>query len=109
MKHAIDYRNMHTGIHGLVLFNNEKTAEELYTSCKIAEQNHPDSEPIDYDQLLIDLFENESCGVIEEVNFRTLTKILKEHPYSINVNGRVQTVTEDINIINFNQSVDLYC
>lgn len=102
MKYAIDYRNMHTGIHGLLLYPTKNHAEAICQCLNNTKNNE------DFPEILEDIFKN-APDAIEEVDFRNLTEVMKDVTYSTNENGLVHSITNNIRIINFNQSLDLSC
>jgi hypothetical protein len=102
MKYGIDYKNMNTGIHGLLLYSTKINAEIIHQCLK----NNLDKE--DFQEIQEDIFAN-AAESIEEIDFRNLKEVMKNVTYSINENGLVHPVTNNIRIINHGQSLDLYC
>lgn len=96
MKFAIDYRNMHTAVHGLILFNGKKTAEN---SLKLLNDSQDDK-----------TFENvmEKCvSTINEVDYRKLTEVMKVD-FCVCNDKHNENRTENIRIVNYGQAIDLY-
>lgn len=101
MKYAIEYRNMHTAIHGLLLFNSSRAAEKGLKVIAAITDTEDNSGLYD---LLFELANNQ----IEEVNFREMKEKQKMW-YSVNNNGHVSPEEDTIKIVNFNSvKPDLY-
>ena len=101
-QYCIDFRNMHTAIHGLIVFNTRKEAEDGYTFLKNnirkIELGQMD-ETLTYEDI-INMVLNSSSDFIDEINFRS---IKEKQLY-----GRLQKVyNDDYVIVNF-CSIDLY-
>lgn len=90
-EYCIDFRDMHTAIHGLIVFNSRKEAETAYLNYKKRTdalerdrlQGKIDAEDANciYQSLTENLF-NHAVNVYEEINFREIkeemsTKYLK--------------------------------
>lgn len=97
MKYALDYRNMHTAIHGLLLFDTRKQAEKAYEILRV------DNQPETISMVLEDLH-----SYVEEVDYRKLTEVMKAFCYHVNDNGRVHTIQNNVRIVNYRRSIDLY-
>lgn len=101
-KYCINYRNMHTAIHGLILFDTRREAEDAYGFLKKNIRKIEMSEMEDeftYEDIVNIVF-NSSEGCIDEINFRD---IKEKQLY-----GKLQKVyCDDYIIVNFS-SIDLY-
>jgi len=108
MKYAIQYQRMHDGTTNLLIYNKKKQAENNYTMIEDLLKNVDNEKATqnDYDFVMEDIF-NDAIDV-QEVDYRTLTEVIKDFGYQINNNGYVSTIIENVRIINFNQSVCLY-
>lgn len=78
---AIDFRDMHSGIHGLYYAKDRKLVEEFYEALKsvLDERNpeyadDPDLREMDY-QTIWDEFYSRGIQQIEEINFRDIGKL----------------------------------
>lgn len=80
-EYCIDFRNMHTAIHGLIVFNSRKEAEKAYTDftygvnrveqeLRLGSTTRENSEDL-YNSLVDDLFVK-SINVYDEINFREI-------------------------------------
>lgn len=109
--YCIDYRNMNTAIHGLIAFNDRKSAEIEYTKLKTAINGIEDllnkngitqeQYSILYDEIVSECF-NHSIEIIEEVNFRHFKEVVRY--------GKLSKIYADKYIIVNNLlSIDLYC
>jgi hypothetical protein len=100
MKYAIDYRNMRNGIHGLLLYNTKSSANAMFCSLHNSKDDNGFNDMVEF-----------ACefahAVIEEVDYRELEEVMKDVNYSVNDNGRVHTLTSNVRIVNFNQSIDI--
>ena len=102
-KYCIDFRNMYTAIHGLIVFNTRKDAEDAYEFLKKnirkLEVSETNDEGLTYDDVINNVL-NSSTNFIDEINFRS---IKEKQLY-----GRLQKVYDnDYIIVNF-CSIDLY-
>ena len=104
MKYAIDYRSMHNAIHGLILFNTRKQVTEAHTMLKTLAHTKTEE---DYNSLLEEVLNN-CYTVVDDLNYRDFQPVMKEFKYSINENGHVHPVYDNVTIINYDQSIDLY-
>lgn len=102
MKYGIDYKNMRTGIHGLLLYSTRIHAEAIYQCLN----NNLKKE--NFQEMQQDIFNN-AHGIIEKIDLRKLSEVMKDVSYSSNENGSVHPATSNIRIVNFNESIDLYC
>lgn len=87
-EYGINYRNMRTAIHGLIVFDNEQKAINAYNQLKNLENCTND---IDYEIILEEVL-SMSNYIIDEIDYRDISDDL---------------VYDNIKIINLN-SVDLY-
>lgn len=85
---AIDFRSMHTAIHGLIVFNNKRDALNAYDTLKKLE--HCDNDT-DYELILQSVLDS-SEYLINEINYKDISKDL---------------VYDNIKVINA-LSIDLY-
>lgn len=93
MKYAIDYRSMHTAIHGLLLFDEKDTAQACLEVLKV------EDEVTEQDVGCI----LETCTAqIKEVNYRLLQETMDRYD-----DGK-EVYNHKFTIINYNQSVDSY-
>lgn len=95
MKYAIDYRNMNTGVHGLIFFDRESCANKWLSI-------------LNYDEDTFQCCLDVSVAIVEEVQFRTLEKIMKNLEYNVNVDGKIERKVDNVKIINYEKSVDVY-
>jgi hypothetical protein len=102
MLYGIDYRDMNTAIHHLVLFKDKQTAEESLEILKTAKDI--DDQDL-YNDSIQFVFKSSINDI--EVNYRELTRIYETY-YSENNNGQVSKYLDEVDIINFNHSIDLY-
>lgn len=75
--YGVDYRNMHTAIHGIIVFSDRDDAEWAYDELKRASRADYGHE---YDFILDDIF-NSSIEVLEEINYRNFTDAAGEKVY----------------------------
>lgn len=101
MKYAIDYRSMHTGIHGLIIFNDIDLADEAYGVLKNEEEEDVES-VYDY------VFNILAYNVVDEINCRDIKEYMEDVKTFVNYNGRVSTELVDLQVINCGNSIDLY-
>jgi len=101
MKYAINYRNMHTGIHGLILFDTRSSAD---SNLKYIKKCKDTEDQLQYDQMLFDVFEKKSCALVQELNYRVLKDVMKNFVYSINGKGKVRPVSDNVRFINCDSS-----
>lgn len=94
--YGVDYRNMHTAIHGILVFSDIDEAEQAYDQLKQAERSNDEHE---YAAILDDVFEF-AVEDIDEINFRDF----------VDVDGdKIYPLYEDEFIIIVNDfAVDLY-
>lgn len=116
MYYCIDYRNMHTGIHGLIVYNTRNDAENAYEKFKAKERDLEKSaylEEMDkedyeynYEYLIRELFEKSISNMnYDEIDYRNIKEI-----YKVNKKGEkklVRKYDEDKIICNL-VSLDLY-
>lgn len=78
--YGVDYRNMHTGIHGILVFADIDEAEQAYDDLKQAEYSKDEYE---YNDILDDVLES-VVEDIDEINFRDFVNVDgdKVYPYS---------------------------
>lgn len=100
MKYAVDYRSMHTALHGLIIFNKRSTADMVLSGLKRDDFSADFEDAVEYAFEIAD-------GVIPEVDYRTLEEVMKGVEFNDNNSLTVSTVTSNVRIINFNQSVDI--
>lgn len=94
--YGIDYRNMHTAIHGIAVFSDIDEAKQAYAELKRAERANDDHEYYDILDYAFDL----TIDIIEEVNYRDYVELDGDKIYPI---------YEDEFIIIVNPvSIDLY-
>ena len=86
--YGINYRNMHTGIHGLIIFNDEDNARANYTTLLQLDDVEDNAE---YEDIINEVLEN-SDDWIEEIDY----KDIKNNVYD-----------DSVNIVNPN-FIDLY-
>ncbi len=107
--YCIDFRNMHTAIHGLICFNTRAEAEANYK--KLSEgigglekqyRNHiiTDDEYTSYYNNLITLIEYDASRWLDEVNYREFENIIR-------YNKPCKVYQNDYVIVN-NIAIDLY-
>lgn len=112
--YCVDFRNMHTAIHGLVIFKDKRIAEIEYTKLSTAIigidglYRHENINSEQYNKLyseILDSFFKNSILVIEEVNFREFTEIVRYGKMykKYQVNDKIYL------IINSLSAIDLYC
>lgn len=100
--YCIDYRNMHTAIHGLIVYDSRKQAEDAYELLRknIREFGFNGMDEEQTYQEILNIAFNSSIDCIDEIDFR---KIKEKQLY-----GRLQKVyNDDYIIVNF-CSIDLY-
>lgn len=94
--YGVDYRNMHTAIHGILVFSDRDEAEYAYDELKRAERTNDEHE---YDDILDHVF-NFAVDTIEEVNYRDYVELDSD---------KIYPVYDDEFIIIVNSiSIDLY-
>lgn len=96
MKYAINYRDMHTAMHGLILFDSKEDAESSLVILNEQKEEGVQS-----------VFEY-AHSVEDEINYRDIPEVITNFEYLINENGRVHPVINDITIINHDSAVDIY-
>lgn len=117
LAYCIEYRNMHTGIHGLLCYDTRKVAEQYLDDIKkfIAEEeteyykSQRENRPADPSfregvEFILDEAFNKADTVIEEINFRDIEWVEK------NIRGKLKgqkKYGKDCVIINL-VSLDLY-
>jgi hypothetical protein len=69
--YGIDYRSMHTAIHGILVFADSDEAEQAYDQLKQAEQSEDEHE---YNYILSDVFDS-AVEDIDEINFRDFINV----------------------------------
>lgn len=69
--YGIDYRNMHTALHGILVFADSDEAEQAYDQLKQAEQLEDEHE---YNNILRDVFDF-AIEDIDEINFRDFINV----------------------------------
>lgn len=67
--YAIEYRNMNTAIHGLIIFASRDDAEEACNTLEIIEGNPSDYDYYDYNEAVGNII-SRSSEHIPEINFR---------------------------------------
>ena len=102
MLYGIDYRDMNSAVHHLLIYKKEKIANNCLEILKIS--NNIGNQEID--DISIDFVFNNAIDNIE-VNYRELTEIY-ETRYHENINGMVLRYADKVKIINFEESIDIY-
>ena len=104
---AIDFRDMHSGIHGLYYAKDRKLVEEFYEALKsvLDEKNpeyadDPDLREMDY-QTIWDEFYSRGIQQIEEINFRDIGKL---------PSGKYGIIVDDVEyrLVNVMNCLDVY-
>jgi len=99
MIYAINYRNMRTAIHGLVLFEDKDFAQNIL-SYMLTCDTIPKED--------IDILFNESYHTIEKVDWRRLKEYATFQFWRNAGNGCHEQVRTQIKILNPNNAIDLY-
>lgn len=69
--YGVDYRNMHTAIHGILVFSDRDEAEQAYDELKQAERTNDEYE---YNDILDYVFDF-AVEDIDEINFRDFINV----------------------------------
>ena len=94
--YGVDYRNMHTGLHGILVFSDIDEAEQAYDDLKQAERANDDHE---YNAILDNVFEF-AVEDIDEINFRDFVELDGDKIYPV--------YSDEFIIIVNDFAVDLY-
>ena len=96
-QYAIDYRNMHNAIHGLLIFNTYARAMKFAGELRTLERSseNADINECEYNDTIEEIF-SKAIDHIEEINFR-----------SINETGEYVTDNFIYNVVN-QCAIDLY-
>lgn len=75
--YGVDYRNMHTAIHGILVFSDSDEAEQAYAELKQAEHANDEQE---YNDILSYVFDF-AVEDIDEINFRDFINVGEDKIY----------------------------
>lgn len=106
MKYAIDFLNMRTALHGLLLFKSKKIANKAYQDLYYAEHGTDSNETYD---LIVEKTLKNCHSTIDEIDRCFIKDTIKNREYSINEDGHVHPEYDNIRIVNYGYPLDLYC
>jgi hypothetical protein len=105
MKFAIDYRSMHTAIHGLFIYEEQEKCEDALEVLQNIENVTNEEEY----QFLIDEATKNIYTCEEEIHYGIIDKnrFIKNMKYYVNNNGYVSPEIDNIRVLN-QVMIDLY-
>lgn len=106
MLYGVDYRSFHSAVHGVILFAEMEQAIEAHQILKAVESGTIK------DRIECEMLTNEAFGkayaVVDEIDYRSIQPSMEDLSFNVNHNGFVSVESDDVQIVNHGQFVDVY-
>ena len=105
MKYGVEYRNMHTGVHGVLVVQEEETADMVLATLNQLSQGLEEDATIELEKM--EFVMEHVYADVDDLHYKDIKEKMTLD-YEINCNGRVSVEESIVTIINANQAVDVF-